>query len=220
MFEILIFFVCSVVIGLLVAFFGYAFFRVLLPIWAFFVGLMFGVNGLQALFGPNILSTTSGFVMGIFIGLVLAVVAYLLYSLAIYWFGLTVGYVLGAGLMMALGFGNGFMSALVGIIFAIALIILFVVARMPKSLIIILTAAGGAMAVIMGLFVLFGQIPDIAASLQLTSLIVSGSWFWMIIWIVLAAIAATFQFALVQATEDVSEPYDWEMKPSKKKRRK
>lgn len=218
MFEILLFFVCSVVIGLLFMFLGYPFFRILLPIWAFFVGLTFGVNGLEALFGANILSASSGFVVGIFIGFALAVLAYLLYSLAIYWFGLTVGYVLGSGLMMAMGFTDGFMATLVGVLVALGLVALFVMARMPKSLVIILTAAAGAMAVIMGLFVLFGRIPDVAASLELTGLIVTGSWFWMITWIVLAAVGITFQYVLVQAGEDLSKPYDFD-KPVKKKRR-
>lgn len=218
MFEVLIFFVCSVVIGLLFMFLGYPFFRLLLPIWAFFVGLSFGISGLEAIFGANILSEASGFVFGLFIGFVLAVLAYLLYSLAIYWFGLTVGYVLGSGLMMALGFTDGFMTALVGVLVAISLVALFVMAKMPKSLVIILTAAAGSMAVIMGLFVLFGRVPEVAANLELTGLIVTGSWFWMVIWIVLAAVGISFQYLLVQANEDLSQPYDFN-KPYKKKKR-
>lgn len=219
MFEVLIFFIASVVIGLLVTFFGYAFFRVLLPIWAFLAGLMFGYNGLSALFGPGILSATSGIVLGLFVGIVLAIAAYFLYSLAVYWFGLAVGYILGVGVMMALGFDYGFLSVLVGILTAIALVVLFVATSMPKAFIIVLTAAAGAMATIMGIFVLFGEAPEVAASLQLTALIVSGSWFWMIIWIALAAFGMVFQFALAQQAEDLSEPYDWGTQPSKKKKR-
>ncbi len=221
MFEILIFFVCAAVIGLMFLFFGYAFFRILLPIWAFFVGLMFGVHGMQNLFGANVISSSTGFIFGLFAGAILAILAYVLYSLAVYWFGLTMGYVLGSGLMMALEM-DGFMGGVVGILAAIVLIVVFVKVQMPSTFIVVFTALGGAMAVIMGLFVLFGAIPAVADSLQLTSLIVTGSWFWIIIWAVLAIIGMTFQFAVLQqANENLSRNYDWGMpaKKSKKKKR-
>lgn len=219
MFEILIFFVCAAVIGLMFLFFGYAFFRILLPIWAFFVGLMFGVHGMQNLFGANVISTSSGFIFGLFAGAILAILAYVLYSLAVYWFGLTMGYVLGSGIMMALGM-DGFLGGVIGIIAAIVLVVLFIKVAMPKTFIVVLTALGGAMAVIMGLFVLFGAIPAVADSLQLTSYLVTGSWFWIIVWAVLAVIGMTFQFAVLQqANENLSQNYDWGM-PAKKKGKK
>lgn len=220
MFEVLIFFVCAAVIGLMFLFFGYAFFRILLPIWAFFVGLMFGVHGMQNLFGANVISTSSGFIFGLFAGAILAILAYVLYSLAVYWFGLTIGYVLGSGIMMALGM-DGFFGGIIGILAAIAFITLFVKVQMPSTFIVAFTALGGAMAVIMGLFVLFGAIPAVSDSLQLTSIIVANSWFWIVIWAVLAVIGMTFQFAVLnQANENLSKNYDWgrPAKKSKKKR--
>lgn len=222
MFEILIFFVCSVVIGLMFLFFGYAFFRILLPIWGFFVGLMFGVHGMQALFGANVIGTSSGFILGIFSGIILAALAYLVFSLAIYWFGLTIGYVLGSGLMMAIGM-DGFMSVVVGAVVAVLLTIVFVKAKMPKNIIVILTSLGGAMAIMMGIFVLFGAVPQIPGSLQLTSYLVTGSWFWLIIWAVLAAIGLTFQYAVIRQTnEDLSREYVWAtpVRKTKKKKKK
>ncbi|MBP7832778.1 MAG: DUF4203 domain-containing protein [Candidatus Levybacteria bacterium] len=221
MFEVLIFFVCAAVIGLMFLFFGYAFFRILLPIWAFFVGLMFGVHGMQNLFGANVISTSSGFIFGLFAGAILAILAYVLYSLAVYWFGLTIGYVLGSGIMMALGM-DGFFGGIIGILAAMAFIVLFVKVQMPSTFIVAFTALGGAMAVIMGLFVLFGAIPAVSDSLQLTSVIVANSWFWIVIWAVLAVIGMTFQFAVLnQAQENLSKNYDWGMpaKKSKKKKR-
>ena len=122
--------------------------------------------------------------------------------------------------MMAIGSTNNFFNALVGIIFAVSLCFLFMAAKMPKFFIVLLTAAGGAMAVIMGIFVLFGQVPEVAASLQLTELIVSGSWFWMFIWLVLAAVGIAFQSVLIQASEDLSDPYEWDTTAPKAKTKK
>lgn len=225
MFEVLIFFIFAVIIGLMFLFFGYPFFRILLPIWAFFAGLAFGFTGVEGLLGTGFISVTLALVIGIVIGLVLAVVAYFLYSLAVYLFGITVGYVLGSGLMLAIGFSPGFMSALVGIAVAILFAVLFAMTAMPKLFIILLTAAGGAMAVIMGLFVLFGQMPEIAANLQLTSYLVSGSWFWMLVWIVLAIVGVAFQYSITSMTEgagysELSDPYMFEETKSTKKKKK
>lgn len=221
MFTILVFFVLSIVVGLMFLFFGYPFFRVLLPIWGFFAGIAFGVNGMQSLFGANVISDTFGFAVGLVAGIVLAFLAYTLYSVAVYIFGITVGYILGSGFMVALGFNVGFMSALVGVIAAVALLVVFGMAKMPKIIVMVLTAAGGAMAVITGLFVLFGAIPSLPGALQLTSYMVAGSWFWMIIWVVLAGAGLAFQYMLVQATnEDLNANYNWNMKKSVSKKKK
>lgn len=209
MLEVLLFFVLAVIIGLMFTFFGYPFFRFLLPIWGFFAGLFFGIRGIEALLGPGLIPVSLGLILGFVIGVVLAALAYFVYSVAVYIFGITMGYVLGAGLMLALGFG-GFLAFVVGIVGALGFAFLFSMARMPKFLIIFLTAAGGAMAVLMGVFVLFGKVPTVAASLELTRYMVWGSWFWLIIWAVLAGFGMAFQYAVVQASEDVYDVYDWE----------
>lgn len=210
MLEVLLFFIFAVIIGLMFTFFGYPFFRVLLPIWGFFAGLMFGFRGIESLLGEGFLTASLGLIVGFLIGLVLAAIAYFMYALAVYMWGISLGYVLGSGLMLALGFNQGFMSVLVGIGGAILLAVLFSMARMPRFLIILLTAAGGAMAVIMGVFALFGEVPTMAASLQLTRYMVWGSWFWLIIWAVLAGFGMAFQYALATMNEDVMTTYDWE----------
>jgi hypothetical protein len=219
MFEIVLFFIVSVVIGLMFLFFGYPFFRILLPIWGFFVGLMFGLHDMQAILGHNIIAGGFGLFIGLFLGLLLALLAYFIYSVAVYFFGLSIGYVLGAGLVQSLGWGDGFMSGMVGVVMAIAFVVLFATIKAPKFLIILLTAAGGAMAVIMGLLVLFGRVPEVFASLQLTQYIVSNSFFWLIAWAILAGVGMCFQYALVQvANEDLRDPYVWGKTAKKKKK--
>ena len=205
MLEVLFFFICSVVIGSLFLFFGYGFFRILLPIWGFFAGLFFGMNGMEQLMGGSgIISVTTGLLLGVVLGVVLALLAWYMYNLAIYIFGLTVGYVIGSGLMMALGLTEGFFTFLVGAIFAVGLVCFFYFAKMPQMLVMFVTAAAGAMAVVMGMFVLFGVMPEALASLRSTSSLVFNSWFWIIVWIVLTAIGMAFQSATAQMAGDMS----------------
>lgn len=210
MLEVLVFFILALIIGLMFAFFGYPFFRFLLPIWGFFTGLAFGVRGLESLLGEGFVSLSLGLIIGLFVGLILAALAYYVYAFAVYLFGITMGYVMGVGLMMAIGFDQGLITFLVGVGGAILFAFLFSMARMPKFLIILLTAAGGAMAVMMGVFVLFGKVPTMAASLELTRYVVWGSWFWLLLWAVLAGFGMAFQYAITNATEDLAATYDWE----------
>lgn len=209
MFEILLFFILAVIIGLMLTFFGYPFFRVLLPFWAFFAGLMIGFKSIAGWLGASFMSASLGLLLGVLIGAVLALIAYLVYSVAIYLYGLTLGFVLGAGLIYALGLGMGFLSFLFGIGVAILFAWLFSVTQMPRFLIILSTAAGGAMAVITGLLVLFGRVPTILASLELTRYMVSGSFFWALVWIALTVLGIVFQYTIVSSYEEMYKEYDW-----------
>ena len=64
-------------IGLAFAFWGFRVFLILLPIWGFFAGFIFGANGVDYLLGDGFLATTTGWVVGFLLGLLFAVLSYL-----------------------------------------------------------------------------------------------------------------------------------------------
>jgi hypothetical protein len=148
----------AVLIGAAWATYGLKAFTVLLPIWAFFVGLLAGAHWGQEFLGEGFFGTVTSWVLGFGLGLILALLSYFWYYGAIALLGGAVGYTLGAGLMEAIGF-DGFLSILTGLVvgalFAVAVIILAV----PVVLVIVLSAFGGAAAVVNGVLILLGQIP-------------------------------------------------------------
>ena len=79
-FEVLVFVILSVIVGLMFLFFGFPFFRILLPIFGFFVGLAFGFNGLENLLGTGFITGTLGLILGVILGLVFAALAYFFYE--------------------------------------------------------------------------------------------------------------------------------------------
>src|SRR5437764_11392260 len=100
----------NIIIGLLVGllgavfcFVGYRFFRILIAIWGFFAGFELGAAGAAALFGSNFLGTATGWIFGLVVGLVLAVLAYFFYYVAIVLLGASAGCSLGTGCMTAIG---------------------------------------------------------------------------------------------------------------------
>src|SRR3954470_844504 len=89
--------------GFVMAFSGYRFFLILLPIWGFFFGFSVGAQAIQAIFGTAFLSDVTSWVVGFVVAAIFAVASYLFYFIAVAMLAGSLGYALGAGLMMAIG---------------------------------------------------------------------------------------------------------------------
>jgi hypothetical protein len=156
----------SIVIGLLAigiglawAFYGLKLFTILLPIWAFFFGLVAGAQWGQDVFGQSgIFTTVLSWGIGLIFGIVLAAIAFFWYYAAIVILGGAVGYALGIGFFEWLNLGTGFIAIvialIVGAIFAIGTFVLGV----PVVLVMVFSAFSGAAAVVNGVLIFLGQI--------------------------------------------------------------
>jgi hypothetical protein len=149
----------AIAIGAAWAFYGLKLFTILLPIWAFFFGLVTGAQWGQEVFGQGIFSTVLSWGIGLVFGLVLAAISYFWYYAAIVVLGGAVGYSLGVGFFEYFNLGTGVLVVLIGLIvgalFAIATFLLGV----PVLLVMIFSAFTGAAAIVNGVLILFNQIP-------------------------------------------------------------
>jgi hypothetical protein len=195
----------GILIGLAFVFWGFRLFLILLPIWGFFAGFLFGAAATTALFGDGFLATTLGWVVGFFLGLLFAVLAYLYYWFAVVFIGASVGYFLGEGLLHWLGNGgDNFLGFLFGLVGAIIVAAIVVVLRVPKYLIFLLTAIGGAYATIIGIALIFKQVTlDELNGGMIGSLSQANDlpWLWGIAGIVLAGVGIAYQMRLADQTE-------------------
>ncbi len=146
-------------IGLAWAFFGLKLFTILLPLWAFFFGLVAGAQWSHGVFGESgIFTTVLSWGIGLVFGLVLAAISFFWYYAAIVILGGAVGYALGIGFFEWLGLGTGFIAILialiVGAIFAVGTFALGV----PVVLVMVFSAFSGAVAVVNGVLIFLGQI--------------------------------------------------------------
>ena len=156
----------SIVIGLLAigiglawAFYGLKLFTILLPLWAFFFGLIAGAQWGQDVFGQSgIFTTVLSWGIGLVFGVVLAAIAFFWYYAAIVILGGAVGYALGIGFFEWLNLGTGFIAIvialIVGAIFAVGTFVLGV----PVVLVMVFSAFSGAAAVVNGVLIFLGQI--------------------------------------------------------------
>ena len=185
--------------GAAFCFVGYRFFRILIAIWGFFAGFNLGTAAMTSLFNNAFLGTTTGIVLGLVIGLVFAALAYFFYYFAVVLLGASAGYTLGSGLIGAIGLNNpGFVAVIVGVVLAVVFAFLILVLNLPKLLIMVFTALGGAVAMLAGLLILFGQVKVAYLQYGDAVALVKASWFWSIVALALAVVGFLAQWRTMQ----------------------
>ena len=192
--ETLIIGLSALVVGALLCFVGYRLFRVLIAIWGFFIGFLTGAQVVASLLHSDFLTTPLAWLAGIVLGLVLAVLAYALYTAAVTILGASVGYLIGAGLVTALGHGNqGIVIIGAGLALAILFGALILLLDLVRLLVIANTALGGAGAIVTGILLLFGVIDLNFLRSGVIGAFIKDSPGWVLLWLALAVIGGTFQ---------------------------
>jgi hypothetical protein len=187
--------------GAVLAFAGYRFFLVLLPIFGFFFGFVLGAQTIQALFGEGFLATLTGWLAGFIVALVFAVGSYFFYIAAVGVLGFALGYALATGLLMAFGLDLGFLVWLVGIIAGMVIGAGVILLNVQKLVVIAATALLGA-GVIVGTFLfLFGGLPPAELTQNPVRHVLQTSPFWMLVFLAVAAFGAVAQFVSTRRWE-------------------
>src|SRR5262245_44325478 len=175
----------ALVVGAGFTFYGFKFFLILLPLWAFVAGFAAGAQAMAVLFGDGFLATIVGWVVGFLTGAVFAVVSYLWFWAAVVLLGGLVGYQLGLGLMALItrhGFGAVAVGVIVGVVFAIGTIVLGV----PRILVVVLTSLGGAATVVAGALLIIGKIQPAALGDGIVGAIIYDNIIWLLVFAVVA----------------------------------
>ena len=148
----------AILIGLAFTAAGFPLFLGLLPIWAFLSGFIAGASGVVNAMGEGFLASALGIGVGIFVGALVAVVALAFWWAGVIVLGISLGYALGAGVMDALGFGPGLITLVVSMTTAAIMGVVFFVLRMPRVIVIVLTAIGGSVMTVAGALLLLNQV--------------------------------------------------------------
>ena len=185
----------AVLLGAAILLAGYRFFLVMLPIWGFFGGLWLGAYAVTLIFGTGFLATTTGLVIGFVVGIIGAVLSYLFYMVGVLIIAGAFGGALASGIMGALGFDPGLIMAIVTIVGALIAAGLTLLLNLQKLVLIVLTAMAGAVLVVLAGMLTFGQVTvaDLQAGGNALQPIFQGSWFWGIVWLVLAVVGVVVQ---------------------------
>jgi Domain of unknown function (DUF4203) len=187
--------------GAVLAFAGYRFFLVLLPVFGFLFGFALGAQSIQALLGGGFLATLTGWLTGFVVGLVCAVSSYFFYLAAVALLGGALGYALGTGLLMAFGLDFGLLVWLVGIIAGLVVGVGVVLLNIQKYVVVAATALLGA-GVIVGTFLfLFGGLPPEELTQNPVRHVLQTSPLWLLVFLAVAAFGAVAQFVSTRRWE-------------------
>ena len=189
------------ILGIALSLQGYKWFMILLPILAFAAGFTVGSYSVSNIYGVSILSSLVIVVAGLIWGILLAVIVYLSFNLAIILLGALFGYTIGSAITSFIGFETGFIQVVAGLIFAIIAVIIAVRLNLPKYLVIALTSLAGTEAILVGLLLLTGSISFNDLKLGSWESILSQFYVLAIIWLILAAVAALIQLREARKSE-------------------
>lgn len=145
--------ILALLVGLLFCFRGQVALRVVISVWGGFVGFHLAAALVAAATAQPPFSGWPGWVAAIIGALLFAALAHTFYSLAVIIGTGSVGFGLGSVLATWLGAGEG-VAVVVGLVVAIALAVVALLSGLPDLLLILLSALGGAAAIVSGALLL------------------------------------------------------------------
>lgn len=191
--------ICLIVIGLAVGLLGFKLFRVLLPIAGLVVGASIGYTGIQGIFGTGVTSSTVAVLVAIVFALVLAVLSYAFFDVAV---TVLLGLAFSSFFALfgiALGLSaNGFVVFMLSVTgFIVGLLVASSSPLLAEGLVTFATAFIGSGLILGGIFVIGGgaSLADMHANGVINTVVqrVDNSFWWILVWVAGAVILRQVQ---------------------------
>jgi hypothetical protein len=184
------------VLGIAVAFIGVQLFFFMLPIIGLVAGFYVGAELMTALLGDNFLSTVTGWIVGIVVGLLFAAISWYWWYAGVLISSGVVGAVLLSGIGHALGADSGFALFLFGLVGAFLFTFVTLTLNLPVYMVIWNTALSGAAIAVSGAMLLFNQIQREDLEHGAAVAAIRESWVWVLAMIAVAAVGLGRQLQL------------------------
>jgi predicted outer membrane lipoprotein len=177
--------ILAIVVGIVFCFQGYLAMRIVISVWGALVGFALGAS-IGADDG-GLLSTGLSWILGIVLALLFAAIAYLYYEVSIAIAMGSIGFTLGASVLVAFGVTWSWLIVLSGLALGVVLAIVAIAGDLPTLLLVVLSAMAGASAIVAGIMLLTGVLDTelITTSAAITEEL-DDDWYWYVIWLGLA----------------------------------
>jgi hypothetical protein len=190
--ENVIFGLLAIAAGALFSFRGALAFRVLIPVWGAFVGFASGAALVASMTGEGFLQTGLAWLVALATAALFSLLAYLYYEVAVVLAMGSIGFAIGASLMVALGISWNWMIILVGMALGGFLAAGAVVANLPMILLVVLSALGGASAIVTGIMLLVGSVDTQEFGNAAVTARIGNDW-WFLLYLALALFGVVVQ---------------------------
>lgn len=187
--------------GLVVSLFGIKLFKMLLPLIGLISGTVAGFTGFQGVFGKGAVSTTIAVFVALIVGVLLALLSFVFFELAI----TILAGILGASLFSYLGISLGlgkegflvFMLSVTGFIFGL---IAVGAGPITPGFVITLSAMAGTAFMLAGIFLVVGSVSldqlQNDGVIQSVLNVVDQSFLWLFVWLAGTLIARQMQISI------------------------
>ncbi len=187
----------AIVAGALFCFRGALAFRLLIPVWGAFVGFAAGAGLIASITGDGFLQTTLAWLVGFVTAVVFAALAYLYYAVAVVLAMASVGFALGASLMVALNITWSWILVLAGVVLGAVLAMAAMIANLPMMLLVVLGATAGASAIVTGLMLLLGVVTVADFANAATPVVIDDQWWWYVLYLALVVLGIMAQVRVI-----------------------
>lgn len=183
------------IIGVALLLFGHRIAYETLPLAGFLAGFWQGAELTAQILNTTLLGNLAGWIPGIGLGVLFALLAHFLHELKFGMIGAVCGYWMGSGFLAAIGFRTGFFTIFAGLIAAAIVAALFYLLDVKRFVVMATTSVIGAYAILLAILLMFGRVslPSLEAANSSIGPVLQDSWIWLIIWAALALFGFFFQ---------------------------
>ena len=182
----ILFGVLALLAGALLCFRGQLVLRLVFPIWGAFAGFGFGAGLVAGFSDDHFLGTVLGWILGAVFALVFGLFAYLYYAVGVVIAMASIGFALGSGLVVALGIDWNWVAVTIGVLAGALVGVGAILTDVPMLLLIVLSSAAGAVAMVTGAMLLTGAVDTGAFTDSTFTGRVDDDWWWYAAFLVLA----------------------------------
>ena len=183
----------AVLVGVLLCFGGALFMRFVISVWGAFAGFNVGAGLVAGIGDERFLGSVLAWVVGLVFALVFALFAYLYYAIGVVIAMASIGFALGAGLIVALGMDWSWLVILAGVVVGIVFAAAAVLSDLPALLLVLFSSIAGASVVTAGVMLLAGAMDSADLTDNAFASRVEDEWYWYALFLVLAVAGAVAQ---------------------------
>lgn len=204
----------AILVGALFCFRGAVAMRVVIAMWGAFAGFMMGAGVVAGADEVGFLRTAFGWAVGFVLALLFGALAYLYYQVAVVLAMAAIGFALGATVMVALGVTWSWAVILVGVVVGLVLAIGTLAVDLPMVLLVVLSAFGGASAIVTGIMLLVGTVGSDQFTRAQAIDQMDTSWWWYATYLGFAVVGMMAQFTFLDSLR-TSAHDRWERAPTR-----
>lgn len=191
----------AIAAGAILCFNGYITLRFAIPIWGFFVGFATGAGAISAITNDAVLAKPLGWMVGFALAVGFSLLAYLYYEVSIVLATGSIGFVIGSSILVALNVPWNWLIVLFAIVLGILAGVFAIKTNMPRVVLVVLSALGGAAAIVTGVMLVTGQLDLADLSTRYAVDRIEDGFGWYIAELVLAVAGLTTQMGRVRETD-------------------